>query len=127
MGNKKLFYSLKKMRFIVAALLLAYVAAQAPVAKKWMCCVKNGMVEPQWATKCGTRRLQAVVTDKHCPKRLAAPKRILQAVVHPVAPARGNFKAGRRLQAPVALKCPVNIEGIQCFTNNSGANCVQPK
>merc|ERR1711874_835617 len=95
------------MRFIIAALLVAYVAAQAPVASKWLCCVKNGMVEPTWGTKCATRRLQAVV--------------------HPVAPACGNFKAGRRLQAPVALKCPVNIEGIQCFTNNSGANCVQPK
>merc|ERR1711868_11087 len=95
------------MRFIIAALLVAYVAAQAPVASKWLCCVKNGMVEPTWGTKCAGRRLQAVVTDKHCPKRLAAPKRILQA--------------------PVALKCPVNIEGIQCFTNNSGANCVQPK
>merc|ERR1711862_258709 len=115
------------MRFIIAALLVAFVMSQAPVpTKKWMCCTKNGMSEPMWTDKCGSRRLKAMV-EPYCPKKLAAPKRILQAIVHPVAPACTNFNGRRRLQAVVTLKCPVNIEGIQCFKNNTNKKCVDVK
>merc|ERR1719409_193022 len=115
------------MRFIIAALLVAYVATQAiQPTKKWMCCTKNGMSEPAWTDKCGSRRLQAM-TEPYCPKKLAAPKRVLQAIQHPVAPACTNFNARRRLQAVVTLKCPVNIEGIQCFKNNTNKKCVDVK
>merc|ERR1712138_295415 len=90
------------------------------------CVALNGMQEPEWTDKCGSRRMQAMV-EPYCPKKLA-PKRILQAIVHPVAPACTNFNARRRLQAVVTtLKCPVNIEGIQCFKNNTNKKCEQPK
>merc|ERR1712060_507069 len=122
--NKTLFL----MRVAIAlVLLLAYVAAQAPVPqKKWMCCTKDGMSEPLWTDKCGSRRMQAMV-EPYCPKKLTAPKRILQAIVHPVAMACTNFNGRRRLQAVVTLKCPVNVEGIQCFKNNTNKKCEQPK
>merc|ERR1711881_666561 len=118
----------EKMRVIIALVVLIamnQIAAQA-IVKKWMCCTKDGMSEPAWTDKCGSRRLQAMV-EPYCPKKLTAPKRILQAVVHPVAAACTNFNSRRRLQAVVTLKCPVNIEGIQCFKNNTNKKCVDVK
>merc|ERR1711904_82240 len=119
-----------KMRVIIALVALIAMTqglAQAPVpTKKWLCCTKDGMSEPMWGDKCAGRRLQAMV-EPYCPKKLTAPKRILQAVVHPVAAACTNFNSRRRLQSVVTLKCPVNIEGIQCFKNNTNKACVQPK
>merc|ERR1711881_248596 len=120
----------EKMRVIIALVVLIamnQIAAQAVVpTKKWMCCTKDGMSEPAWTDKCGSRRLQAMV-EPYCPKKLTAPKRILQAVVHPVAAACTNFNSRRRLQAVVTLKCPVNIEGIQCFKNNTNKKCEDVK
>merc|ERR1712151_1099806 len=96
--------------------------------KKWICCKEdNNMYAPRWDSKCPSgRRLQSMV-EGYCPKKLAAPKRILQAIVHPVAPNCTNFNGRRRLQAMVTYKCPANIEGIQCFKNNTNKACVQPK
>merc|ERR1712151_127515 len=125
----------KTMKIAIIALLVAVVASQAvQPTKKWMCC-KEGtdMYVPRYDTKCPTgRRLQAMV-EPYCTKKLAAPKRVLQAVQHPVAPACTNFNArrrltggdhnGRRLQAMVTYKCPVNIEGYQCFKNNTNKKC----
>merc|ERR1712066_504639 len=114
MGNIKKTKLFKEMRTIIALVVLiaiSSIAAQAPVAtKKWMCCTTNGMSEPQ------------------CPKKLKAPSRILQQVEvkHPEAPNCTNFNGSRRLQAVVTLKCPVNVEGIQCFKNNTNAACKQP-
>ena len=108
------------------AVTIAVVATQAPVPqKKWICC-KEGtdMYAPRWDTACptGGRRMQAMV-EPYCPKQLAAPKRILQAVQHPVAPNCTNFNVRRRLQDMVTFKCPVNIEGYQCFKNNTNKKC----
>ena len=118
------------MKIAILVLLVAYVAAQAVVVKptnKWMCCLQDNMYVPSWASKCPTttRRLQAMV-EPYCTKQLAAPKRILQAIVHPVAPGCTDFTAKRRLQAVVVkktYKCPVNIEGYQCFKNNTNKKC----
>merc|ERR1712124_162494 len=100
---------IQEMRVAIIALLIAYVASQAPVAtKKWICCKEaNNMVAPRWDTACpkSGRGMQAMV-EPYCPKQLAAPKRVLQAVQHPVAPACTNFNARRRLQAVVTYKCP---------------------
>merc|ERR1711912_85888 len=117
------------MRVAIIALLIAYAATQAvqptKPAAKWLCCKEaNNMVAPTWGTECpkSGRRLQSMV-EPYCPKQLAAPKRILQAIQHPVAPACTNFNARRRLQAVVTYKCPVNIEGWQCFKNNTNKKC----
>merc|ERR1712227_1024190 len=112
------------MRAVIALVVLiamSTVSAQA-VQKKWLCCKKDNMYEPTWGSSCGSRRLQAVV-EPYRPKKLESPKRILQEVQHPVAPNCVNFKASRRLQSVVTYKCPVNIEGYQCFKNNTGAKC----
>merc|ERR1712151_1008902 len=98
------------------------------VPKKWLCCQDkaNNMYEPRWDTKCPTgRRLQAMV-EPYYPARLSKQARRMQAVVHPVAPACTNFTGRRRLrklQAMVTYKCPVNVEGIQCFKNNTNKAC----
>ena len=123
------------MKIAILVLLVAFVAAQAPVkpapvAKKWMCCMESDMYVPRWDSKCpttATRRMQGMV-EPYCTKKLAAASsRILQAIVHPVAPACSTFNARRRLQAVVpkkTYKCPVNIEGYQCFKNNTNKKCV---
>merc|ERR1712195_93335 len=130
MGIQTTKYKIQMRVTIALVLLLAFVAAQKPVVvKKWMCCTVSGMSEPQWTDKCAAaRRLQAPV-EGYCPKKLESPKRILQAIMHPVATVCATFNASRRLQAIVkpTLKCPVNIEGIQCFKNNTNKACVQPK
>merc|ERR1712025_1104853 len=116
----------KEMRVAIICLLIAYAAAQAVVpTKKWLCCKEaNNMVAPTWGTECpkSGRRMQAMV-EPYCPRQLAVPKRILQAIQHPVAPNCTNFNARRRLQAVVTWKCPVNVEGWQCFTNNTNKKC----
>ena len=116
------------MRVAIALVLLIAincVASQAIVpSKKWMCCKQDTMYVPTWAVSCGGgRRMQAMV-EHYCTKRLETPKRILQAIVHPVAPKCTNFTGARRLQAVVVTyKCPVNIEGVQCFKNNTNKKC----
>ena len=114
------------MKVIIALVVLIAmnaIAAQAVVAtKKWHCCKVDSMYEPKWGTSCSGRRLQAM-TEPYCPKTLVAAKRILQAVVHPVAPGCTNFNESRRLQSVVSFKCPVNIEGVQCFKNNTNKKC----
>merc|ERR1712110_10536 len=124
----------KTMKIAIIALLVAVVASQAvqQPMKKWMCCAEaNNMIAPRWDTKCSGRRLQQQVPT-YCTKKLTVPKRILQQAVHPVAANCSNFNArrrlvggdhdGRRLQQPVK-KCPVNIEGYQCFKNNTNKPC----
>merc|ERR1711988_533878 len=188
MGKKNNF----SMKIAIIALLVAYVASQAPVAKeKYICCEQGDMWVPTWATKCPGkgRRLQAPV-EAACPTKLHASSRVLQKVEHPVAPncatknasrilqelsvptSKGKVKislnpkstvfvplrAGcyqkfprlwcgsgfstvrpkpynnmtvnccpsrRRQQAVQTKKCPVNIEGIQCFLNNTGKACTK--
>ena len=114
------------MRVIIALVVLIAmnaIAAQAVTPTwKWRCCKKDNMYETKWGTSCGGRRLQAM-TEPYCPKKLTAPQRRLQAV-HPVSPACTNLNGSRRLQAVVSFKCPVNIEGIQCFKNNTNNFCV---
>ena len=164
------------MKVAILVLLVAYVAAQAPVKpapaakSKWLCCDQNSMWVPTWGTKCGSGRRMQAMTEKACPKTLTAPKRRAQAIVHPVSPACTNFTVKRRLQAVVrrhtrvrickkklgiwcsygwktdrsksytrccryanrrvqavvpkkTYKCPVNIEGLQCFLNNTNKPC----
>merc|ERR1711998_398181 len=115
------------MKVAILALLVAVVASQAVVQKKkWICCKEeNNMYAPRWDTACpkSGRRMQAMV-EPYCPRQLAVPKRILQAIQHPIAPECVNFNAKRRLQAVVVkYKCPVNIEGWQCFKNNTNKKC----
>merc|ERR1712066_1001887 len=95
--------------------------------KKWLCCKKDSMYEPKWDVSCAGsgRRAQAMV-EHYCPARLSKQARRMQAIVHPVAPNCTNFNGRRRLQAMVTYKCPANIEGIQCFKNNTNKACVQP-
>merc|ERR1712048_934331 len=117
-----------KMRVIIALVFMiaaSSVINQAVVSDKWLCCKVGNNVEPKWGKSCGSRRLQAMA-ESHCPKKLTAPKRVLQAIVHPIAPNCANFNSRRRLQAVVTYKCPVNIEGVQCFTNDTKAPCKQP-
>merc|ERR1712151_945503 len=114
------------MRVAIIALLIAYAAAQAvQPTKKWICCKEdNNMYAPRWDTACpkSGRRMQAMV-EPYCPRQLQVPKRVLQAIQHPIAPECTNFNARRRLQAVVKYKCPVNIEGYQCFKNNTNKKC----
>merc|ERR1719469_568314 len=95
------------MKVAILVLLVAYVAAQAPVKpapaakSKWLCCDQNSMWVPTWGTKCGSGRRMQAMTEKACPKTLTAPKRRAQAIVHPVSPACTNFTVKRRLQVVV--------------------------
>merc|ERR1712224_179219 len=53
---------IQEMRVAIIALLIAYVASQAPVTtKKWLCCKEaNNMGAPRWDTACpkASRRMQ---------------------------------------------------------------------
>ena len=112
---------------IVALIAMSSVMTQAMVpTKKWLCCKNATMYEPRWDVSCAgsARRLQGMV-EQYCPAKLTKAARRMQAIVHPVASNCTNFNARRRLQAVVATtyKCPVNIEGYQCFKNNTNKKC----
>merc|ERR1712203_573955 len=112
----------KKMKVIIAILALIAmqsVMTQAPVP--WICCKKENRVEPQLGGKCDSgRRAQQVKTDQYCPLKDVKPTRRMQQIV--TEPKCTNLNSRRRLQA-IEIKCPVNIQGVQCFVNNSNANC----
>ena len=124
------------MRVIIAIVaLIAMSSVMAQVPKKWLCCKVDTMYEPKWDVSCAGsgRRMQGMV-EQYCPAKLSRSARRLQAVVvsHPAPQACTNFNARRRLsvrrqQAVVVFKCPVNVEGYQCFKNNTNKKCDQPK
>merc|ERR1712146_236849 len=126
--NKK--FSMRVVIALIVLIAMSQVSTQVP--KKWLCCKHDNMYEPRWDVSCaGSGRRMQTMVEQYCPKRLTSAKRILEEVTHPVAPTCTNFNAaatttGRRLQAPVVYKCPVNIEAIQCFKNNTNKACVQP-
>merc|ERR550532_2558483 len=115
---------MKAVFALVLLIAISQISAQAVVQKKWLCCKAGNNYEPRYEVSCAGsgRRLQAMV-EHYCPKRLVAPKRVLQAIVHPLASNCSPYNSRRRLQAVVTYKCPVNIEGIQCFQNNTSAKC----
>merc|ERR1712166_572513 len=123
--NKNTKQKMRVIIAIVALIAMSSVMTQAVVpTKKWLCCKNNSMYEPRWDVSCAgsARRLQGMV-EQYCPAKLSRSARRMQAVVHPVAANCTNFNSRRRLQAMVVYKCPVNIEGYQCFKNNSNAKC----
>merc|ERR550537_1448811 len=111
---------------IILSLALSMVAAQAVVtSKNWVCCKTGSNYEPQIGTSCPSgRRLQAMVAP-YCPHQLKKSSRRLQALQLAAPPTCSNLNGRRRrMQAMVETnKCPVNVEGVQCFKNNTNANC----
>merc|ERR1712146_701841 len=77
--------------------------------EKWSCC--------RYLTRRGRRHTMCDAKPLNL--------RVLQQVQHPVSHDCTNFNAKRRLQAvqPKKYKCPFNIEGVQCFLNNTNKKC----